>query len=146
MAEFIQIEDYDATIHREILDSLLRVESPSYDPQIVEVCEDRAIAEMRSYLNKYYDCDAIFSATGEDRHSLILMFAIDIAVYHIFCQHNPYKMSKIREERYQRALEWLKGVMRGDLTIDGAPMLDEEDVAANSPWQIQADEIRPTFR
>lgn len=146
MADFIQIEDYDATIHREILDSLLRVDSPTYDPQIVEVCEDRAIAEMRSYLNKYYDCDAIFSATGEDRHSLILMFAIDIAVYHIFCQHNPYKMSKIREERYQRALEWLKGVMRGDLTIDGAPMLDEEDVAANSPWQIQADEIRPTFR
>ena len=45
--------------------------------------------EMRSYLNKKYDCDKIFSASGTDRHALVLMFALDIAIYHIFCQHNP---------------------------------------------------------
>lgn len=146
MANFIDITDYDATIHKEILDSLLRKDSASYDPQIIEICEDRAIAEMRSYLNKAYDCDAVFSATGTDRHALILMFAIDITVYHIFCQHNPYKMSKIRQDRYDRAIEWLKGVMKGDLTIDGAPLLPAEELGENSPWQIQADDARPTFR
>lgn len=146
MANFINITDYDATIHKEILDSLLRKDSASYDPQIIEICEDRAILEMRSYLNKAYDCDAIFSATGTDRHALILMFAIDITVYHIFCQHNPYKISKIRQDRYDRAIEWLKGVMKGDITIDGAPLLPAEELGDNSPWQIQADDIRPTFR
>ena len=146
MAAFITTEDYDATIHREILDSLLRMDSASYDPQIIEICEDRAISEMRSYLNKSYDCDAIFSATGNDRHALILMFAIDITVYHIFCQHNPYKMAKIRQDRYDRAIEWLKGVMKGDITIDGAPLIEEPDLSDNSPWQIQADDARPTFR
>lgn len=146
MANFIDITDYDATIHKEILDSLLRKDSASYDPQIIEICEDRAIAEMRSYMNKSYDCDAIFSASGNDRHALILMFAIDITVYHIFCQHNPYKMSKIRQDRYDRAIEWLKGVMKGDLTIDGAPLIEEPDLSDNSPWQIQADDARPTFR
>ena len=146
MANFIDITDYDATIHKEILDSLLRKDSASYDPQIIEICEDRAIAEMRSYMNKSYDCDAIFSATGNDRHALILMFAIDITVYHIFCQHNPYKMSKIRQDRYDRAIEWLKGVMKGDLTIDGAPFIEEPELSDNSPWQIQADDARPTFR
>ncbi len=146
MADFISTGDYDATIHREILDSLLRKESASYDPQVIEICEDRAIAEMRSYMNKTYDCNAIFSAAGDDRHALILMFAIDIAVYHIFCQHNPYKMSKIRQDRYDRAVEWLKGVMKGDVTIDGAPLLPEGDLNGNSPWQIQADDIRPTLR
>lgn len=146
MANFINIEDYDATIHREILDSLLRKESASYDPQIIEICEDRAVAEMRSYMNKTYDCNAIFSATGDDRHALILMFAIDITVYHIFCQHNPYKIAKIRQDRYDRAVEWLKGVMKGDVTIDGAPLLPEEDLSDNSPWQILADDIRPTLR
>lgn len=146
MANFITTEDYDATIHREILDSLLRKESAMYDPQIIEICEDRAVAEMRSYMNKTYDCDAVFSVRGEDRHALILMFAVDISVYHIFCQHNPYKMSKIRQDRYDRAVEWLKGVMRGDITIDGAPLLPKEELEDNSPWQIQADEIRPTFR
>ncbi|GAY28500.1 MULTISPECIES: phage protein Gp36 family protein [Prevotellaceae] len=146
MTNFINIEDYDATIHREILDSLLRKESASYDPQIIEICEDRAVAEMRSYMNKTYDCNTIFSATGDDRHALILMFAIDITVYHIFCQHNPYKIAKIRQDRYDRAVEWLKGVMKGDITIDGAPLLPEEDLSDNSPWQIQADDVRPTLR
>jgi phage gp36-like protein len=145
MANFISTSDYDATIHREILNSLLRTDSTDYDPQIIEICEDRAISQMRSYLNKLYDCDTIFSATGTDRHPLILMFAIDIAVYHIFCQHNPYKMSKIRQDRYDRAIEWLKGVMNGDITIDGAPALPDDTLADNARWQTLADNVRPTF-
>ena len=146
MGNFICIDDYDATIHREILDSLLRRESVMYDPQIVEICEDRAVAEMRSYLNKTYDCDTIFSARGCERHPLILMFAVDIAVYHINYQHNPYKMAKIRQDRYDRAIAWLKGVMKGDITVDGAPPLSDGELGDNSPWQIQADSVRPTLR
>lgn len=145
MDNFITLTDYDATIHREILDSLLRTGSETFDPQIVEICEDRAVSEMRSYLGKQYDCDAIFSARSAERHQLILMFAVDITVYHIFCQHNPYKMSKIRQDRYDRAIEWLKGVMQGDVTIDGAPLLPEETQEQNSRWQIQSDEVRPTM-
>lgn len=145
MDNFIDISDYDASIHRDILDALLRKDTAAYDPQIIEICEDRAVAEMRSYLNKTYDCNAIFAARSSERHALILMFAIDIAVYHIFCQHNPYKMAKIRQDRYDRAIEWLKGVMKGDITIDGAPKLPDEQVADNSRWQIMADEIMPTL-
>jgi len=145
MANFIESTDYDATIHTEILDSLLRKDSSTYDPQIISICENRAIAEMRSYMNKTYDCDAIFSATGTDRNDLVLMFALDITIYHIFCQHNPYKMSKVRQDRYDRAIEWLKGIQNGDLTIDGAPRLPEETLADNSRWHTLADDIRPTM-
>lgn len=143
MTNFITINDYDATIHREILDALLRTDSDTYDPQIIEVCEDRAIAEMRSHMAATYDCDAIFSATSDQRHPLVLMFAIDIAVYHIFCIHNPYKISKVRENRYNRAIDWLKGIKSGDIAVDGAPRLSESEQADNSPWQIQAEDIRP---
>jgi phage gp36-like protein len=135
MADFIVIGDYDASIHAEILDSLIRSNSA-----IIEVCEDRAISQMRSYLNKRYDCDAIFSATGSDRHPLVLMFAIDIAIYHMFCIHNPYKMSAIRKERYDAAIEWLKAVADSNINIDGAPMLPDEEVAENSRWQIVSNE------
>ena len=55
MAQFIIPEDYDASIHQEILDALIRS-----DRQIVEICEDRAIAEMRGYLAARYDCDRVF--------------------------------------------------------------------------------------
>lgn len=84
MSQFIDIKDYDASLHREILDALVRD-----DETLVEICEDRAIAEMRGYLSKRYDCNAIFSTTGKKRNQLILMMVIDIAVYHIFCIHNP---------------------------------------------------------
>ena len=145
MQNFISLEDYDASIHREILDSLLRQGTSDYDPQIIEICEDRAISEMKSYLNKKYDCQAIFSQTGAERHPLILMFALDIAIYHIFCQHNPYKISKIREDRYERATTWLKGVMKGDITVEGAPLLPSDAISDNSNWQIKSEEVRPVF-
>ena len=145
MQNFISLEDYDASIHREILDSLLRQGTSDYDPQIIEICEDRAISEMKSYLNKKYDCQAIFSQTGAERHPLILMFALDIAIYHIFCQHNPYKMSKIREDRYERATTWLKGVMKGDITVEGAPLLPSDAISDNSNWQIKSEDVRPVF-
>ena len=35
MDNFIDIKDYDASIHKEILDSLLRQGTTDYDPQIV---------------------------------------------------------------------------------------------------------------
>ena len=145
MQNFIAITDYDASIHREIIDALLRQGTADYDPQIIEICEDRAVAEMRSYLNKKYDCNAIFAAEGQDRHPLILMFALDISIFHIFVQHNPYKIAKIRQDRYDRAIEWLKGVMKGDVTIDGAPLLPGGQLEDNSQWQIKADEVRPTL-
>ena len=100
MSQFIDLTDYDASIHSEILDALTRK-----DLSLVEICEDRAIAEARCYLSRRYDCDAIFGARGDARNQLVLMMVIDIAVYHIFCIHNPYKLSPIRKERYERAVE-----------------------------------------
>lgn len=143
MDNFITLEDYDASIHRDILDSLLRGDAMQ-DSAVVEICEDRAVSEMRSYLSRWYDCDSIFGRTGSDRHPLILMMAVDIAVYHIFCLHNPYKMSQIRKDRYDRAVEWLKAVAKGDITIDGAPKLPQEDLKSNSPWQIDSNTLRET--
>lgn len=128
MSKFITQEDYDASIHREILDALTRSDSA-----IVEICEDRAVAEMRGYLSGRYDVDAIFSAEGEARNQLVLMLAVDIAVYHLFSIHNPQKMSQIRKDRYERAVEWLKQVAACKIAIDGASLLPDETLRQNSP-------------
>ena len=137
MSKFIQIEDYDASIHSEILDALIRK-----DHAIIEICEERAIAEMRSYLSGRYDCDALFNAEGTYRHPLVLMMAIDIAVYHLFCIHNPQKMSQIRTDRYDRAVEWLRQVSKQAIGIDGAPLLPEEDRKDNAPWLMRSNPKR----
>lgn len=141
MDNFITLEDYDASIHREILDSLLR-NGAMQDSAVVEICEDRAVSEMRSYLSKAYDCDMIFGQRGTDRHPLILMMAVDVAVYHIFSQHNPYKMSQIRKDRYDRAVKWMEAVAKGGITVDGAPRLPEHKLEDNSPWQIESNALR----
>ena len=143
MSTFIQLSDYDSTVHRDILDSLLRGDSGE-SATIIDDCEMQAISEMKGYLGKTYDVSAIFSATGDARHPLILMYAKDISVYHIFCIHNPYTMSQIRRDRYERAIDWLKAVAAGKVTIDGAPRLPEEDVAGNSPWQIESNGLLTT--
>jgi phage gp36-like protein len=127
MSKFVELTDYDASIHRDILDALTRD-----DESLVEICEDRAIAEMRGYLAKRYDVDAIFSAEGDERNQLVLMMVIDIAVYHIFCIHNPQKLSQIRKDRYERAVEWMKGVAAEEISIDGAPLLPEEQRATSN--------------
>lgn len=137
MSQFIELKDYDASIHRDILDSLVRE-----DDSVIEICEDRAIAEMQCYLSRRYDCSRIFSASGEKRHELVLMMAIDIAVYHIFCIHNPQKLSQIRKDRYERAVEWLKAVASEEISIDGAPLLPEEVRAGKSGFLIKSNRKR----
>lgn len=143
MSTFIQLSDYDSTIHKDILDSLLRGDAEGNNDIIVN-CEMQAIAEMKSYLNKTYDVEKIFTAQGDERHPLVLMMAKDIATYHIFCIHNPYKMSQVRKDRYERAIDWLKGVAKGEVTIDGAPRLPEEEAAQKSPWQVENNDLRQT--
>ena len=137
MSQFVNIEDYDASVHREILDALVRD-----DQSLVEICEDRAIAEMRCYLSKRYDCDAIFSASGEDRNQLILMMVIDIAVYHIFCIHNPQKLSQIRKDRYERAVEWMRAVADEEISIEGVPLLPEDERAAKASLMFKSNRKR----
>lgn len=139
MSAFITLEDYDAAVHREILDSLTRG-----NEDIIEVCEDQAVAEMKGYLKSRYDVESIFSKSGTDRHPLILMYSLDIAIYHIFCIHNPMKISEIRKSRYERAIAWLKAVNADEIVIDGAETLPEETLKDNSRWQIKSNPLRPT--
>ena len=137
MSEFIQTFDYNASIHREIIETVTRG-----DEAVVEICEDRAIEEMRSYLSSRYDCDAIFSARDGDRNKLILMMAIDITIYHIFSIHNPQKLSQVRVDRYNRAVEWLKAVAAGKISIPDAPLLPEETLRDNAPTLIKGNPKR----
>lgn len=139
MGRFISKEDFDATVHRDILEAVTR-----QDDAIVEICTDRAISEMRCYLSGRYDCDAVFSATGKERNQLVLMMLTDMAVYHLFCIHNPTKLSQMRKDRYERAVEWLKAVRRGDISVDGLPPVQKspEEATASSPYQMRSNKKR----
>lgn len=86
--------------------------------------------------------DRIFSAAGDARLQLVLMMVIDIAVYHIFSIHNPQKLSQLRKDRYDRAVEWMKAVAAEDISIEGAPLLPEEQRAAHAAFRIHSNPKR----
>lgn len=139
MSQFISKSDYEATVHREILDAITR-----QDEAVVEICSERAISEMRCYLSGRYDCNKIFSSTGSDRNQLVLMMCIDISVYHLFCIHNPQKLTQTRKERYERAVEWLKAVRRGDISVEGLPLVERTpgEERDSSPYQMRSNPKR----
>lgn len=137
MTQFITKGDYSASVHAEILDAVTRA-----DASIINLCQERALSEMKGYLSKRYDIEKVFAATGTDRNQLVLMMALDIAIYHIFCVHNPQRISDLRKERYKRALEWLRRVRRGDEDIHGLPELAPEERDRNSQYQLRSNPKR----
>ena len=121
MENFITEEDYKVVIG----DYALRVISQT-SPENRANAEAEAREEISGYLRSRYDCNAVFSATGERRNRLIVMYTCDIALYHMSASM-PQKMgSEIREERYRRAIDWLEGVQAGKIVPD-LPEPEEED-------------------
>ena len=110
---FIDIQDYKVVIS----DAAFRTVSQA-DPAVVANAEAEALEEMAGYLRPVYDTDALFSAAGSGRNRLLVMYAADIALYHMSAAL-PQKMgAEIRKERYDRAIKWLEGVQAGRIVPD----------------------------
>lgn len=125
---FITDQDYKIVIG----DNALRVIS-QVSQENRENAEKEAIEEISGYLRPKYDTFHIFSATGNDRNHLIVMYTCDIALYHMAAS-TPQKMGmEIRKERYERAVKWLEAVQNGRI-IPNLPLItDEEGNPAGMP-------------
>lgn len=87
------------------------------DPAILAAAIDGAKQEARSYLGRF-DTESIFSASGEQRNALLLIFVKDIAVWHFVNLCNAGTDLELRKSRYDRAIDWLKAVQKGNVTPD----------------------------
>ena len=118
---FINDEDYSVVIGEQALKVISQVSDDNRAN-----AEDEAIEEIASYLRPKYDTGALFSAEGNERNRLIVMYACDIALYHMSASL-PQKMgTEIRKERYERAIKWLEGVQAGKIVPDLPVATDEE--------------------
>lgn len=75
---------------------------------------DAAMAEARGYLDRF-DVQKIFDARGNQRNALLLVFVKDIAAWHFVNLCNAGVDLDLREKRYDRAVQWLKEVQRGNV-------------------------------
>ena len=78
---------------------------------------DAACAEAKGYLSRF-NADKIFAAAGTYRNMLLLTFIKDIAVWHLINMCNAGTDYELRERRYERAIDWLKEVQRGNVSPD----------------------------
>lgn len=120
---FVSDQDYSVVIG----EAALRVIS-QVSPTVRNTAETHAIEEISGYLRPRYDVQAIFSQSGSDRNSLIVMYTCDIALYHMSASL-PQKMgSEVRRERYEDALKWLSSVQQGHIVPDLPLQVNEEGV------------------
>lgn len=100
------------------------------DPENRANAEAEAIEEISGYLRPKYDCARIFAAEGGARNRQLLMYACDIALYHM-ASSLPQRMGmEIREKRYEQALDWLKKVQDGTILPDLPGATDEDGNSA----------------
>jgi phage gp36-like protein len=124
--EFLTDNDFQKQIQEDILDRVI-----DDDDSILYSAELATIAEMQSYLRARYDVVNIYNKIGTQRNALIVMYSVDILLYHIHSRIAPEQIPDIRLQRYERAIEWLKMVSNGELSPD-LPLLQVGD----SPVQV----------
>lgn len=118
---FITDNDYKVVIGEKALAIISQV-----DPDNRHNAEAEALEEIAGYLRPKYDVEQLYAQTGSERNRLIIMYACDIALYHMTAAM-PQKMGiEIRKERYERALKWLEGVQSGKILPD-IPIATDED-------------------
>jgi hypothetical protein len=121
MSSFVEKADYGQAIRDGVLDDVTEAEDG-----LLDVTEKRAIDLAAGYLKVRYDTDAIFAATGDDRHDQLLGVIIDLSLYYLHKRLNPRKIPAHRKDSYEEAMNWLMMVRDGDLLPD-LPVPAEED-------------------
>lgn len=133
MDNFITDEDYSVVIGEQALRVISQVSADNRAS-----AEREAIEEVAGYLRPKYDTEAIFSATGNQRNRLVVMYTCDIAIYHMAASA-PSKMGiDIRKERYERAIKWLEGVQTGKIIPDIPEATDEYGEPAGFPFRFSS--------
>lgn len=117
---FLTPEELKTHLYRESVETIARD-----DETIVVAAIDAAIQEAYGYLGAY-DREKIFSAEGAARNALLLIFVKDIAVWHFVNLCNAGTDLELRQDRYDRAIGWLKSVQRSE-TKPNLPVPDDAD-------------------
>lgn len=110
---FITQEDFKVVASEAALKAITQADTNNTQNAIEE-----AIEEVAGYLRPRYDCDKIFAATGTERNKQIVMYTADIALYNMIAAMPQRMGSEVRQQRYERALQWLESVQEGKIVPD----------------------------
>lgn len=135
---FLNLQDFRQVIKDEQLAQILppslaplsvgeRPDKPTgrlEDAPVLHQAVLQTIAEMQSYLRHRYDVATLFAATGTSRNPILVLYALDITLYHLLARIDPRRIAQLRMDRYDAAISWLNKVAQGELLPDFPPLPD----------------------
>lgn len=92
-------------------------------------CESMAIGKIRSVLNNRFNTTALFTAAGDQRHSLLVLHVLNIFTYLVYRRINPRKIPETVKEDHDETLAWLDRVADGREAPDFPAVEPDEDNA-----------------
>lgn len=98
------------------------------DDTILQAAIDAAIAEAKGYL-RAYDIAAELEKEDAARNALLVIFVKDIAVWHFVNICHVNTSLELRQDRYERAIAWLKAVQKGEVKPDLSELPVESQAA-----------------
>jgi phage gp36-like protein len=115
---FLTETDYSVQIRSEILTTVKNTDA-------LPKAELSAQAEMESYLRVRFDVANVFNKEDLERNPIVLMYLVDIVLYHLHTNISPRNIPELRGIRYEAAINWLKMVAKGDLNPDLPTLPDD---------------------
>jgi phage gp36-like protein len=119
---FLTLDDFESQIRNDKLVILVDNDMSNLDP-----LEAAAMKEMENYLRQRFDVAQIWSKTGADRDPVLLLYMVDILLYHLYSRINPVKIPELRIHRYENAMRFLKAVAKGEITPNLPEPVDTAD-------------------
>lgn len=117
---FITAEDYKVFIKGTTLQAVTDAGEAE-----IGICENIAQAEITSYLRHLYNMGEAFGKSGTDRHPLLVMYMVDITLYHLHSRIPGRQVPQTRIDRYNIAKDWLERAAEQTVTTDLPPLLNE---------------------
>lgn len=118
---FLTIADYGDQAKDYILNRITE-----NDDTVRTSAELKAESEATSYLAIRYDVATDLAKQGENRCQALVMYLVDMSLYHMHSRINPGQVPQLRIDRYNEAKRWLEMVAAGKLKPDLTELTDAD--------------------
>jgi hypothetical protein len=134
---FIEVEEMKTVMYDYQMDAITE-----NDDSIILMGIETAVEQVKSFFtpngqHEYrdgrliYDATLIFGSTGTDRNPLIISIVKTVAEYWILQLCNADIVYQQVKERYDRNMEWLKKLQKGEVSMSSLPTIDPFDETTN---------------
>lgn len=119
---FIEIDELKTVMPREVVAIIT-----NSDEDTVQEIIDESISVVSNYLYQFYDVNAIFTTTGEDRDKTVMKHLKAIIKYELYGIRDG--ITERVEKGHEEAMRWLEKVSKGEIrpNLPTPPVDDDRD-------------------